>query len=154
MDRREQIEFLENFFESQSEYKPSREDIEKLLDLEFKNGKSVFNLEDLEGYMSETIEVLGILAKIPLSEAIKYLAKSDNFQDMVLKSPLMEDINNNIKLKRDILSRGIPGAKDVFGKCPRCGHNKLQSFEMQTRSADEPINITLLCTKCNFKYSA
>jgi len=152
MDRRDQFEFLENFFESQVEYKPSREDIEKLLDLEFKNGKPIFNLEDREGYMSENIEVLAILAKIPLSEALKYLAESENFQDMVLNSPLMEDINKDVKLKRDILSRGIPGAKDVFGNCPRCGHNQLKSSEMQTRSADEPMDIKRTCTKCSFTF--
>jgi len=144
MDRREQIRFLEDFFASQTEYIPSKVEIEKLIDLEFANGKPVLNFDDT----SERIEVLAILKKVPLSEAILYFAESKNFQEMVLESPLMSDIIKQVKLKRDILSRGTPGAKDVFGKCPHCKHNKLKSSEMQTRSADEGIIIRLTCTKC------
>lgn len=148
MDRREKTRFLRDFFENNTEETPSEADIEKLVGLTYDNGKPVIDFDD----ESKRIEILSILKDedISISEALIYFSESKNFNEAVLKSPLMADAIKQVELKRDILSRGIPGAKDVFGICPRCGYDKQKRSELQTRSADEGVTIRLTCTRCFF----
>jgi len=146
MDRREKTRFLRDFFENNTEETPPEADIEKLIDMTYNDGKPVIDFDD----ESKRIEILSILKEVPLPEALIYFSESKNFNEAVLKSPLMADAIKQVELKRDILSRGIPGAKDVFGKCPRCGYNKLKRSELQIRRADEGATIKLTCSRCFF----
>lgn len=148
MDRDNKLEFLNNFFNNNTKEKLEVEDLDKLIDMTYKDGESVIDFDD----ESKRIEILAILKKVPFSESINYFSESKNFNEAVLKSELMKDSIEQVKLKREILSRGIPGAKDVFGKCPRCGYNKLKRSELQTRSADEGLTIKMTCTRCFFTY--
>ena len=144
MDRREQKTFLSDFFLSQEKEIPSDAELEKLMTMTYENGDAVIDFEN----QSVRIEVLAVLKELPLSEAVLYFSQSKNFDDMVLNSALMANAKQEIKTKRDILSRDPPGAKDVFGKCPHCGNTKLKKSEAQTRSADEGITVKLVCTRC------
>jgi len=148
MDPNDKFNFLINFFNNNTKEKPANEDLEKLIDMPYEDGESVIDFDD----ESKRIEILSILKKVPFSESINYFSESKNFNEAVLKSELMKDSIEQVKLKREILSRGIPGAKDVFGKCPRCGYNKLKRSELQTRRADEGLTIKMTCTRCFFTY--
>lgn len=53
----------------------------------------------------------------------------------------------------------VMGGKDALqyastcsAKCPKCAHEKALYFELQTRSADEPMTIFYKCTKCHFDW--
>ena len=37
----------------------------------------------------------------------------------------------------------------IDAECPKCGNRKAETWEVQTRSADEPATRFLKCTKCN-----
>lgn len=146
MDRREKTQFLRNFFKNNTKETPSEADVEKLINMTYYDGKPVIDFDD----ESKRIEILSILKEVLLSEALGYFFGSKNFNETVLKSALMAGAIKQVELKRDILSRGIPGAKDVFGICPRCGYDKQKRSELQTRSADEGVTIRLTCTRCFF----
>lgn len=36
--------------------------------------------------------------------------------------------------------------------CPKCGHNQANFFQMQTRSADEPMTTFYRCKKCTHQW--
>ena len=46
---------------------------------------------------------------------------------------------------------GIKKQKSMF-KCPKCGSVKVDSFPLQTRSADEPMTIFCTCQECNHSF--
>eukprot|EP00045_Choanoeca_perplexa_P000490 m.14714 g.14714 ORF g.14714 m.14714 type:complete len:111 (+) comp10332_c0_seq3:121-453(+) len=37
--------------------------------------------------------------------------------------------------------------------CPKCHHNRASYFQMQTRSADEPMTVFYCCESCNHKWN-
>ena len=143
MDRRDKVEFLKEFFTSQTDTVPSKTEINQIIDLKFGDGKFVLDFDD----EYKRIEVLALLKNLPVPEVVDYLAVSKNFEEMVLKSPLMADAINQVKLKREILSRGVPGAKDVFGTCPHCKYDKLKRSE-RAYSGDENMLVKFTCTRC------
>lgn len=42
--------------------------------------------------------------------------------------------------------------KDGMYQCEKCGHRKIDLFQLQTRSADEPMTIFFTCRKCEYKW--
>ena len=69
--------------------------------------------------------------------------------DMVNKSKRKEiqlKINNKINSLRED-SQKITVEEGIY-KCSRCGGRKTTQYEMQTRSADEPMTIFITCVTC------
>ena len=69
--------------------------------------------------------------------------------DMVNKSKRKEiqrKINNKINALGDDLK--MITAEEGIYKCSKCGSRKTTQYEMQTRSADEPMTIFITCVTC------
>lgn len=58
------------------------------------------------------------------------------------------NINNNIKKGSILVDDNIDG---IF-KCGRCKKYKTTYYEMQTRSADEPMTVFITCMNCNNRW--
>lgn len=54
--------------------------------------------------------------------------------------------DDQLKRETSMLERNQEGS-DMF-KCKRCGKSKTRYYEMQTRSADEPMTIFIRCLNC------
>jgi transcription elongation factor S-II len=56
--------------------------------------------------------------------------------------------DEQIKRENTMLEGDKEGGSDMF-KCKRCGKSKTKYWEMQTRSADEPMTIFIRCLNCS-----
>lgn len=53
----------------------------------------------------------------------------------------------------DILGDEVfENAQQTEAKCPECGHDRANFFQLQTRSADEPSSTFYRCMKCASKW--
>ena len=55
--------------------------------------------------------------------------------------------DEQMKRENTMLEGDKDGGSDMF-KCKRCGKSKTRYWEMQTRSADEPMTIFIRCLNC------
>jgi transcription elongation factor S-II len=55
--------------------------------------------------------------------------------------------DEQMKRENTMLEGDKEGGSDMF-KCKRCGKSKTKYWEMQTRSADEPMTIFIRCLNC------
>ncbi|NBR14260.1 MAG: hypothetical protein EBU01_06720 [Crocinitomicaceae bacterium] len=76
------------------------------------------------------------------AEEIAFLTPGELFPEQWQK--LSED---QIKRENSMLEGDKEGGSDMF-KCRRCGKSKTKYWEMQTRSADEPMTIFIRCLNC------
>ncbi|MGB9785019.1 MAG: transcription factor S [Fervidicoccaceae archaeon] len=53
----------------------------------------------------------------------------------------------SIVIENDKIPETLPKLKDVV-YCPKCGHNEVYYWTMQTRAADEPPTRFYKCAKC------
>ena len=55
----------------------------------------------------------------------------------------------DLKIARDKIKfdNQVDSASDEF-KCPRCQQRKCSYYQLQTRSADEPMTVFIVCAKC------
>ena len=151
MNPKEQRTFLTDFFREETEENPSNKKLKALLELHYDNHKPVLDVNN----ESERIEVLSLFKAIPYDDVMTFLSDvvtNGSFLAMVLESPLMTNARNAVADKREILSRGIPGAKAVFGTCPRCKYTELMMTILQTSSGDESMRITYSCQNCPFSW--
>ena len=148
MNPKEQRAFLTDFFREETEEKPSNKALNSLLDLQYVNHKPVLDVNN----ESERIEVLSLFKTIPYDDVMTFLSNVVTFEAMVLESPLMVDARNAVADKREILSRGIPGATAVFGTCPRCKYTELMMSTLQTSRGDESMRVTYSCQNCLFSW--
>ena len=56
--------------------------------------------------------------------------------------------DEQMKRENTMLEGDKEGGSDMF-KCKRCGKSKTKYWEMQTRSADEPMTIFIRCLNCS-----
>jgi transcription elongation factor S-II len=56
--------------------------------------------------------------------------------------------DEQMKRENTLLEGDKEGGSDMF-KCKRCGKSKTKYWEMQTRSADEPMTIFIRCLYCS-----
>ena len=63
------------------------------------------------------------------------------------------NIIGNIKSKRDKIKYELkPEAMTNLFKCRRCGSRETSYYEVQTRSADEPMTQFITCLQCNNRW--
>lgn len=93
-----------------------------------------------------TCEALLLITKI--ADQTSYKCRKCNYnrpinyiQDQI---EFHNEIKENIILKEDSLKSMARTEKE----CDRCGHKEASFFEMQTRSADEPMTIFYQCISC------
>ena len=56
---------------------------------------------------------------------------------------------NLIIVKKDDKISVLPKVKEI---CPKCDHNKAETWQIQMRSADEPSTHFFRCLKCKFTW--
>jgi len=67
-----------------------------------------------------------------------------------------EKRDDNAKIREAMLADNIRGqtnqaSTDQF-KCGKCGQRKCTYYQLQTRSADEPMTTFVTCTNCNNRW--
>lgn len=66
----------------------------------------------------------------------------DSWKDLINKKLKSDKIKNELK----------PKAMTNLYKCGRCKNNECSYYEVQTRSADEPMTQFITCLKCNNRW--
>ncbi|EGD82206.1 RNA polymerase III subunit C11 [Salpingoeca rosetta] len=61
--------------------------------------------------------------------------------------------SRNPKQVEDIIGSSTEGLSMTDARCPQCDHARAFFFEMQTRSADEPMTVFYCCEECKHKWS-
>ncbi len=56
---------------------------------------------------------------------------------------------NLIIVKKEDKISVLPKVKEI---CPKCDHNEAETWQIQTRSADEPSTHFFRCLKCKFTW--
>lgn len=56
------------------------------------------------------------------------------------------------KLHQDFLYKKMPESYSTFYTCGRCKKKKTTYYQMQTRSADEPMTVFFRCVECGNKW--
>lgn len=142
------MDLLQDFFENIIESEVTTEQMREILELQYVDGSSVFDVEDRD----TVVEILSLFDKLDYEEAMDYLrsvsTQPKDVSRLVLDSPLMKDARLNVKREREILSRDPPGAKSIAGNCYRCGFDQLLMTSVQTRSGDEGMTNIYFCPQC------
>ncbi len=76
-----------------------------------------------------------------LSKTICSLSRSEMTTNQVSKDP--DAVNN---------PRSLDEVADGIFKCPKCHKRKVTYYQMQTRSADEPMTNFITCLYCNNRW--
>ena len=129
--------------------------IEKVVEIE----KTIFN--KYKGESPYTNRVLEILHNLKTNEEFKQniysgkitpddLATMDVI-DMVDKNKrkeINEAIENKVNSVRSDWEQKHAKVTSGVYKCAKCGCDKTRQYEMQTRSADEPMTLFITCVEC------
>jgi transcription elongation factor S-II len=94
-------------------------------------------------------EALVLFTQAQLATAEKREAMKKGEEDAV-----MERRSDYFKLVRDKLCKenGIDPEQGGQFRCRKCNGNKTTNYQMQTRSADEPMTVFITCLKCGHKW--
>ena len=66
---------------------------------------------------------------------------------------MVKNINKNLKKDANAMILQDPNYKGIF-KCKRCKSFKTTYYEMQTRSADEPMTVFVTCINCDARWKS
>jgi len=103
--------------------------------------RTITNL-DPTSYVKNT-ELLGsVLSKTISIEEVPFLPMTELFPE---KWKAM--VEHQVKQEKQTLEGDKDMATDMF-KCTRCGKRQCTYYELQTRSADEPMTIFIRCISC------
>jgi DNA-directed RNA polymerase subunit M/transcription elongation factor TFIIS len=77
-----------------------------------------------------------------ISSMSNYDIFPDNWKDIIEKKCKQDKLKYELK----------PEAMSTLFKCRKCGSRETSYYEVQTRSADEPMTQFVTCIKCNNKW--
>ena len=104
----------------------------------------------------ELEKYLNIKFNLNTSEKLKNeLLKDDKIEDIPWYEPYK--LNNKLwqsyidKLKKNQETKELMSAVNIF-KCRQCGENKCMTYELQTRSNDEPMTTFIKCLVCGVQW--
>jgi transcription elongation factor S-II len=109
-------------------------------------------------YLKIGRKILANITYTPNSEEVKYKIKNKlyNAEDLanMTHEELYPELWSNLKLKimSKIASRSNEEVPDGLFKCGKCQSWKTTYYQMQTRSADEPMTTYVTCTNCNKRW--
>lgn len=63
-----------------------------------------------------------------------------------------KEIKERRQLHQDFLYKKMPESFSTFYTCGRCKKKKVSYYQMQTRSADEPMTVFYRCIECGNKW--
>ena len=106
----------------------------------------IFNLKNVNNPIFK-LHVLN--GKISLND-IPYLSSQDIFPSMwepIIQKQITQE-QKSLKNANDILETAVEG----MYTCSKCKCKKITYFELQTRSADEPMTIYFTCLNCEHRW--
>ena len=109
-------------------------------------------------YLKLGRKILANITYTPNSKDVKYKIKNELFKAEEVASmtheQLYPELWSKLKLKNmsQIALRSDQEIPDGMFKCGKCKTYKTTYYQMQTRSADEPMTTYVTCTNCNFKW--
>ena len=107
---------------------------------------SIYSNLDTNSYIKNNQLVENIKSGKISPEKVGFLSVYDTFPDN-WKELL------NIKSKRDKIKYELkPEAMTNLFKCRKCGSRETSYYEVQTRSADEPMTQFITCLSCNNRW--
>ena len=107
---------------------------------------SVYSNLDTNSYINNNQLIKNITSGKIKPEKVGFLSVYDMFPDN-WKELL------NIKSKRDKIKYELkPEAMTNLFKCRKCGSRETSYYEVQTRSADEPMTQFITCLSCNNRW--
>jgi DNA-directed RNA polymerase subunit M/transcription elongation factor TFIIS len=62
-----------------------------------------------------------------------------------------DNIKYEIKERHEFIREPL-AVKDGVFQCKKCNSKKTYSYSKQTRSADEPLSVFVICVSCNHKW--
>ena len=133
---------VNDMFEDKSEYSTKA----RSLAFNLKQNEQL-RIDIVDGYLPA--ETLVRLTQEQLATKSKKEANEKNEKDAV-----MNRRSDYFKIARDDLCRDNGINPDQAGQftCRKCGGSKTSSYQMQTRSADEPMTVFICCLKCGNKW--
>tara|TARA_Y100001958_G_C21247419_1_gene578699 strand:+ start:7427 stop:7966 length:540 start_codon:yes stop_codon:yes gene_type:complete len=113
-------------------------------------------------YLSKVISIYSNLNKDTYIKNISFLnrirSKEINVEDIgnmtsidIFPENWKELINKNFERYKKLREYKPEAMTDIF-KCRKCGSRKCSYYELQTRSADEPMTQFITCLKCNTRW--
>ena len=63
-----------------------------------------------------------------------------------------QEVIERRQLHQDFLYKKMPESFSTFYTCGRCKKKKVSYYQMQTRSADEPMTVFYRCVECGHKW--
>jgi transcription elongation factor S-II len=103
--------------------------------------RTITNL-DPTSYVKNKDLLAGVCSKTILIEEVPFLPMSELFPEKWKKM-----VEQQLKQEASALEGDKDMATDMF-KCTRCGKRQCTYYEMQTRSADEPMTVFIRCISC------
>ena len=103
--------------------------------------RTITNL-DPASYIKNTELIAGVLSKSIIIQEVPFLPMTELF-------PAKWKAMVEQQVKQEI--RALEGDKDMSSnmfKCKACGKSQTTYYELQTRSADEPMTIFIRCIPC------
>lgn len=82
----------------------------------------------------------------------KQLACSCGYKEGISEVKISEKTRQDLK-KIEVAEQGSGDVRSVADEqCPKCGHRKCYTWEIQMRAADEPATRFFECQKCHNKW--
>jgi DNA-directed RNA polymerase subunit M/transcription elongation factor TFIIS len=103
--------------------------------------RTVANL-DIEGYVGNARLIQRLQEGEFPAHQVAFMSARELYPEHW--QPLADE---QLKRETTMLEGGNEEGSDMF-KCKRCGKSKTRYWEMQTRSADEPMTIFIRCLNC------
>jgi DNA-directed RNA polymerase subunit M/transcription elongation factor TFIIS len=116
-----------------------------------KHADSAFN----HGWMDR---VLNAVAKLQVREQAGKMEPSFTISNAELEAmtghtALLNQIQEEDKRIEELLASGRKERAEGFLKCNKCQSKEVDVEQKQTRSADEPMTLFALCTKCGTRWT-
>ena len=129
---------------------------QNLADLKFHNGESKLSMK--HSYF--TYEILWLLKEVGYEKTYNFLSADwekvlgeENIRKkMLFENPLMTPAKDKFILDMHIYKEQI--SVEAGEKCKRCGSVETISIAIQSRAADEAVNIKLYCVSCKLRWNA
>jgi len=126
----------------------SKNQIDQLLSLKYKDGRSIISLRDRE----VIFEIVSLLKEVNDFNLIKMeLENINNRDDIIFGNRAMFVPRYRAALEVEMMRNQIEVEEGGY-TCPKCKGNRTISTMSQTRSADEPMTTFIVCTDCQTRW--
>jgi len=116
-----------------------------------------YSSEFVKKYSSIARRILANISYTPNSENFKKMIKEGSIESYKIANFTREDFNPEVwkKLKEICIDKRTVKKEKVeegMFTCNKCKSKKTTYYQMQTRSADEPMTTYVTCTNCDLRW--